>query len=485
MAKRALVIGSGIAGIAAAIRLRVKGYEVTVFEKNSYPGGKLTVVEGNGFRFDAGPSVFTLPELVTELFELAGKNYKEYFDYRRHPISAHYFWNDGTIFRAPGYKDAFVQAAHQAFDVSAEKIDRYLSNSERKYRITRPVFLEKSLHAMRNYFSGLYLRSYPKLLGLDLLKSLHTTNKKAVGNEKLVNVLDKFACYNGSSPYQTSGIMTLMPHLEITLGTYFPVGGMHAITNSLVRLSHDLGIEFRYNEQVERILTTGKRATGIRTNGVDHSGDVVICNSDVYFAHKYLLQTRKAPKAVSHERSSSVVVFYWGIQDQFPQLDLHNLFYPDDYAGEFDALFSSKTVFEEPSIYIHRSCHIEKADAPEGCENWFVMLMVPSEPSLIDSNCIEQLRTFTISKLDRVLKTDLRSRIVFEDVLDPLKIEQRTHSYKGALHGTSSNSIFSTFLRHSNFSKSYKNLFFVGGSSHPGGGIPLCLLSAKIATEHA
>lgn len=481
--KKAIVIGSGIAGIAAAIRLRVKGYDVTVFEKNAYPGGKLTVVERDGFRFDAGPSVFTLPELVTELFALAGKSPDAYFNYLRHPISARYFWNDGTVFEAPGERDSFIRAAHEQFHVPVNQLESYFAASERKYRVTRPVFLEKSLHRMRNYFSLLYLRSYPKLLTLGIFKSLHRANEQAVHHPKLVNIFDKFACYNGSDPYKTSGVMTLMPHLEITIGTYFPVGGMHSITTSLVQLSKDLGVEYHMEAPVDEITKSGKRVTGIRSQGQEHPADLVVCNADVWFAHKHLLKSAKPPKAIHCERSSSVVVFYWGINRRFEQLDLHNLFFPENYRQEFDALFRDKVIPHEPSIYIHRSCEVVPTDAPEGCENWFVMLMVPSEPDQIDQTVVDQLRNFTIDKLNRTLDTDLASHIVMEEVLDPQKIEQRTNSYKGALHGTSSNSIFSAFLRHSNFSDSYKNLLFVGGTSHPGGGIPLCLLSAKIATS--
>lgn len=485
MQMKAIVIGSGIAGIAAAIRLKVKGYEVTIFEKNNYTGGKITVIEKNGFRFDAGPSVFTLPELVLELFQLAGKNPNDYFKYVRHSVSSNYFWNDGTRFSAPGTKSEFVEKSSAFFNEPSSNITKFLAESERKYAITRPVFLEKSLHQLKNYRSKIYLKSYVKLLGLDIFKSLHKTNKRHIKHPKLVQIFDKFACYNGSSPFQTSGVMSLMPHLEITLGTFFPVGGMHSISQSLTQLCLDLGIHIELNAEVTKIVTQHKKVTGIEVKDQFIPADIIICNSDVHFTHTQLLKTPKPPKAIHCERSSSVVVFYWGIDKSFKELDLHNMFFPDDYAAEFTSIFETKELYTDPSIYIHKSCEIVKTDAPDGKENWFVMIMVPSEPEKITEARIEQLKEIVVQKLSGILKENISELIVSEELLTPQLIEQKTYSYKGALHGTSSNSIFSAFLRHSNFSNSFKNLFFVGGSSHPGGGIPLCLLSAKIATDNA
>lgn len=482
--KKAVVIGSGIGGLATAIRLQVKGFDVHVYEKNDYPGGKLTVLEANGFRFDAGPSVFTLPDLVTELFELAGKNPTDYFEYIQHPVSARYFWNDGTVFEAPANKDAFIEAATHQFGEARQHILKYLDDSERKYRISKPVFLEKSVHLKKNYFSRAYLKSYPALVGMDIFKSLHVTNKKFIRHPKLVQVLDKFASYIGSDPYRTPGIMSLMPHLEITEGVFFPKNGMHDITNSIYQLGKDIGVQFHFGAPVEKIVTEGKQATGIVVNGKFIKSDLVFSGADAHFTHRHLLEEKKLPASVLQERSSSVVVFYWGINRKFPELDLHNMFYPDDYAAEFNGIFSTGKVIDDASVYIHRSCEVVPSDAPEGMENWFVMVMTPSDTQQINDQAIAQIRNNTIAKLNKVLTTDLEQHIVFEDHLSPRLIEKKTNSYQGALHGISSNSAFSFFKRHSNFSKSYKNLYFVGGSTHPGGGIPQCLHSAKIATEH-
>jgi len=481
--KKVIVIGSGIGGIAAAIRLKLKGHDVHVYEKNNYPGGKLTVIESGGFRFDAGPSVFTLPHLVTELFELAGKNPSHYFEYIKHPISTKYFWNDGTKFTAPANQNDFIEAASKTFGVEKSLLTKYFKDAQRKFKISSPVFLNRSIHQVKNYWSKEYLTSYPSLVTMDIFKSMNATNKSAFGNPKLIQVMDKFASYIGSNPYKTPGIMTLLPHLEITEGVYFPKDGMHAITQSTFRLAKELGVEFHFNSTVQEIKTEKNKVVGVQVDNHHIPCDFVFCNTDVHFAHKHLLNENKLPFAVTQERSSSVVVFYWGINRTFEELDLHNMFYPDNYEAEFDGIFKTGKISPDASIYIHRSCQVKPSDAPAGMENWFVMIMVPSDTNKITEHTVRDIRKHTIEKLNRILQTNLEQHIVFEDHLSPQLIEQKTNSYHGALHGVSTNSAFSFFYRHSNFSKKYKNLHFVGGSTHPGGGIPQCLQSAKIATH--
>jgi phytoene dehydrogenase-like protein len=206
---------------------------------------------------------------------------------------------------------------------------------------------------------------------------------------------------------------------------------------------------------------------------------------DVYFTYNKLLPNVKYPKkTLSQERSSSAIIFYWGIKKEFPELDLHNIFFSNKYKDEFDAIFKAKTIYNDPTVYINISSKIAKKDAPENAENWFVMVNAPANEAQDWDNLINETRKNVISKINAVLKTNIEKLIETEEILDPRTIESKTLSYKGSLYGTSSNSKFAAFLRHPNFKKNIKGLYFVGGSVHPGGGIPLCLLSAKIATNH-
>ena len=482
--KKAFVIGSGIAGLASAIRLRQKGYNVTVFEANDYVGGKLHVVRRNGYRWDAGPSLFTMPNLVDELFDLCGKSPRDHFNYTQKEVVCNYFWEDGMEFSVSANPDQFIEDASKAFDTPALKIQKYLNRSREKYDLTADLFLEKSLHKRSTYLSKSTVRAIVNAYKLHTTQSLNTVNKRYFSNPKLVQLFDRYATYNGSSPYKTPGIMSMIPHLEMHLGTYLPKGGMHAITQSLFALAKDEGVEFRLKSPVKKILHDGKKATGIKTDMGDLSADVVVCNMDIFSAYERLIEEVKRPeKTLAQERSSSALIFYWGVKKSFPQLDLHNIFFSEDYPGEFKDIFDNKTLGADPTVYVNITSKEETADAPEGCENWFVMINAPGNFGQDWEDLKQKARKNIISKLNRILGDNIEDLIEAEEVLEPILIEEKTSSHRGSLYGASSNSRFAAFLRHPNFSKSLNNLYFCGGSVHPGGGIPLCLLSAKIASE--
>ena len=481
---KALVIGAGIAGIASALRLRKKGYQVTVVEANGYPGGKLHVLEQDGYRFDLGPSLFTMPHLVTELFELFGKNPLDYFQYVKKEIICNYFWEDGHRFSAVGNKEQFIRSASASFNEPQVHISKYIERNKKKYDLTASLFLEKSLHKVGTYVNAQTLKAILQLGVLDINTSLNKTNEQRFENPKLVQLFNRYATYNGSSPYQTPGIMSMIPHLEMHYGTFFPKGGMHQISLSLYQLALDEGIHFIFNENVEQITVEHNRATGLKTDKQHIKADIVVSNMDVYPTYKKLLKDQKAPqKTLAQERSSSALIFYWGIQKQFSELDLHNIFFSASYQKEFNAIFKDKTLFSDPTVYINVTSKENPSDAPDGHENWFVMINAPGNYGQDWDTLKKQARTAIISKLNRVLNIDLNELITTEFVLDPVGIESNTSSYRGALYGAASNNKFAAFLRHPNFSSSIKDLYFCGGSVHPGGGIPLCLLSASIVGD--
>jgi phytoene dehydrogenase-like protein len=279
----------------------------------------------------------------------------------------------------------------------------------------------------------------------------------------------------------------MIPHLEFGIGTFLPEKGMIDITNSLVNLATRQGVNFHFNEKVLKIISDGKEAQGIivkRGNKeVVFSSDIVVSNMDITPTYQKLLPHVKEPvKILTQERSSSALIFYWGIKSKFPELDLHNILFSKDYKEEFDSLFKSKNLSSDPTVYINITSKNIIQDAPENSENWFVMINVPSDCGQ-DWNLIRlRAKNLILDKIKRILGHDISSLIECEEYLDPLKIQSKTSSEKGSLYGSSSNSAFSAFLRHPN-QRALRNLYFCGGSAHPGGGIPLCLLSAKIVSD--
>jgi phytoene desaturase len=483
----AIVVGSGIAGIASAIRLQIKGYNVTVFEKNTYPGGKLSDFKLGDYRFDAGPSLFTMPHFVDELFELAGKNPRDYFNYTRHHKSCNYFWDDGTSLEANSDLVSFSKKVSETFNTPPQIIEKKLKKAAFINDTIGDLFLEQSLHQIKNFLNFKTIKALLKTNRLDVHQSLHKTNVKDLKHPKLVQLFDRYATYNGSSPYKTPGIMGIIPHYEHNVGTFFPTNGMQSITSSLVKLAQEIGVVFTYNTLVDEILLddSRKKTTGVKVNGKKIYAAVVFSNMDVYFTYNKLLPKIKTPKkTLSQERSSAAIIFYWGIKKEFPELDLHNIFFSNDYKEEFSCIFDHKTMFDDPTVYINISSKLAKDDAPAGCENWFVMVNAPSNTGQNWDAIVSATKKNVLSKINKRLNITLEDYIENEEILDPRTIESKTASYQGSLYGTASNSKFAAFLRHPNFKNKIKGLYFVGGSVHPGGGIPLCLLSAKIATNH-
>ena len=485
-AKKVLIIGAGIAGIAAAIRLAVKGYAVDVFEANSYPGGKLSVVEQKGYRFDAGPSLLTMPHYIDELFLLAGKTPSDYFTYQKLETVCKYFYADGTVLNAFADTGKFIAEAAAVTGEPEKAITRHIANSAKIYNITDTVFLQGSLHRLKNYLTYDALNALVSLPQIDMLRTMHHANQGFFKEARMVQFFDRYATYNGSNPYAAPATLNIIPHLEQHYGAFFPRGGMHAITSTLVSLAESLGVTFRYNSRVEKIVVNRNKAEGIKVNDELVPGDIVISNMDVYFTYKQLLNTYTGihpKKILKQERSSSALVFYWGINKQFPQLDLHNIFFSADYGAEFAAIWKDKTICSDPTVYLNITSKYKTDDAPGGCENWFAMINVPANEGQDWDTLIAKARENMIKKVSGILGEDIETLIVSECLLDPRDIENRTSSYQGSIYGTSSNSQFSAFLRHPNRSSKIKNLYFCGGSVHPGGGIPLCLLSAKIVSE--
>jgi phytoene desaturase len=478
------VIGSGIGGLGAAVRLQAKGHDVSVFEANDFPGGKLTDIRSDGFRFDAGPTLFTMPENVTDLFEAAGKKPEDYFEYRRVGESCRYFYPDGTHLTAWEDHNRFAKECRDVFGIEEHVVLDFLKHSKKLYEISGEIFMKKSLHKLSTYLSFDTFKSFLQIHRLELTKTMNKANEQRLGHPKLVQLFNRFATYNGSNPYMAPGILNIIPHLEFNIGTFYPVGGMSAITRSVTRLAGDLGVEFHYNTPVNEIIVKNGTVKGIRTENGELNFDRVVSNMDVVPTYRKLLSKEKAPeRTLNQGRSTSAILFYWGIKGKFDQMGLQNIFFSDDYAREFDYMFNKGAMYDDPTVYVHNSSVLEPDDAPEGCMNWHVLINAPHNSGQNWDEMVARTRKNVLRKLSKDLNKEIEPMIITEKTLDPRSIEARTGSYQGSLYGANSNGLFTSFIRHPNFSQKIKGLYFCGGSVHPGGGVPLCLLSGKIVSD--
>jgi len=482
--REAIVIGSGVAGLAAAIRLSILGFSVSVFEKNDYPGGKLSFFEKDGFRFDAGPSLFTKPHYLEELFRDAGEKLSDFFSYSSVPLSCRYFFENGKIINAWTDKERYEKELTDQLGERKGVLSNYLKRSEKLYNGVGHIFLNHSLHQWDTWIQASVPKALTEVRFGHLFGNLHTYNRSCFSSKEAIQIFDRYATYNGSDPYQTPGMMSMIPHLELNEGTYYPAGGMISITNALYQLAMKKGVQFFFGHPVTRIIKEKNKVAGIESKGAEYKADIVVSNSDVYFTYKHLLEMpEKASRILKQERSCSGVIFYWGMRESFPDLHLHNIFFTESYRDEFAHIFQKRSLYEDPTIYVNITSKLDPSHAPEGKENWFVLINAPSNPEYAWDKEIGLLRKQVINKLSRILSRDVGSLIETEMLLDPLRIETKTGSYMGSLYGTSSNSTFAAFLRHPNFSRTLKNLYFCGGSVHPGGGIPLCFKSAEIVAK--
>lgn len=473
------VIGSGIGGIAVAIRLAAKGYEVHVFEKTGKAGGKIGSFEHNGFRFDTGPSLFTLPYLLTELFELHQKDVNDYIEIVELAVACNYFFPDGSNLKAWSVKRDFLNEV-QSKGLDGKVLEKYLKKQAFLYENTSEFFLFNSIHLLSSFIGDASRKSLKALHQLDAFKTMHQRNKKTFKDDKLTQLFDRYATYNGSDPYRAPATLNMIAHLEHNKGAFFPKNGMVGIIVALQKLATELGVQFHLNEAVKSINSSNGKVSGIVTENREFCSDIIINDTDVTYFYKNILHDKfKLNSLLKRERSSSALIFYWGVNFS-SNLDVHNILFSKNYKEEFKGIFKHKLFANDLTVYIFISKKVVESDAPKNSENWFVMVNAPENVNQDWKYQSSFARKIIVEKINEILKIDIERYIVNEKIITPVDIEKNTSSVNGSLYGHSSNSAMAAFLRHPNFSRKYKNLYFVGGSVHPGGGIPLCLASAKI-----
>jgi len=468
--------------MAAACRLQSRGFEVHVFEQAEQVGGKLNEIVLGNYRFDRGPSLFTMPHWMDQLFLDCNEEPKDYFQSKPLDIVCKYFWEDGTQMAVPQGSENIVNTLHQSLGEPKKNIRKYLKKSSFIFHHTSHIFLEKSLHKLSTYLNYKALKSILVLPFLGIFKSMNLSHTIFFEKRKAVQYFNRYATYNGSNPYQAPSTLGVIPHIENFFGAHAPKGGMYSIAQSIQNLGQKLGVSFHLGKKITHVEIVNKKAQKIFFEDAHFDLDYLVCNGDINSIYP-LFSDWNGKKKKLEEPSSSALIFYWGINKEFKNLDVHNIFFSNDYKKEFDSIFNKKIIGEDPTIYINISSKYATKDAPEGKENWFVMVNAPYDDEQNWETIKMETKKSVLKKLQRVLGENISDLIEQEVVWTPKEIEKHTSSYKGALYGSSSNQRTAAFFRHRNKSKTYQNIYFCGGSVHPGGGIPLCLQSAKITAE--
>ncbi|MBK7129106.1 MAG: phytoene desaturase [Crocinitomicaceae bacterium] len=476
------VIGAGLAGLAVAIRLRHQGFHVIVFEKQATHGGKLAEFTQHGYRFDKGPSLFTEPWELEELFSAVKEESSKFFSFKKIETACHYFFPDRTILRFSGnQKELKDEIETKISSEAALNVLSYLADSKKTYERIGTFFISQKAFTLRDIFKKELLVRYPWFLSSRMTKSLHAFNHGRLKNDKLVKIFDRFGTYNGSNPFQMSGIYSTIPHLEHNTGTWFPDRGMRDIVDSVYKLAVKNGVEFRFNQKIQDINFKDNSYTIVSDQSEKYNA--VVCAIDHLAFYRDLLKDKALfKKYEEQERSSSGLVFYWGIKKQFKQLHLHNIMFSEDYKKEFEQIFCDKKIPDDPTVYVHISSVVNESDAPRGCQNWFVMINTPAGIFPNESEILA-IKNRIFHKLTIHLGEDIAPYVETESYWTAKNLEIETGAFQGALYGASSNHKLAAIKRHKNTIKKYPRLYFCGGTVHPGGGIPLVLRSARIVSE--
>jgi phytoene desaturase len=484
--KRIAVIGAGLGGLSAAIRLANAGFDVDVFEQNDDAGGKAGSLVFNGFRFDTGPSLLTMPNVLKELFSECGENILEHIHLKKLDVICKYFYPDGTIINAFSDVNLFGKEIERSTHDKHISFKNYFSYCKTIYDLTAELFLYKSPQQASTYLSMKAVSTLFQIKSIDPFRTVHQANSLFFRDKKIIQLFDRYATYNGSNPYLAPATLNIIPHVEYTMGSYIPQEGIFSISKALRQLAENKGVNFYFNSKVEKIGLKNNSVNGVVLEGKSYSYDIVLSNTDVLTAYNNLIDVNSKKvidKLSKHDLSTSAIVFYWGVKGKHEQLEIHNILFSEDYKKEFDDLFTNKVIHSDPTIYIYISSKYKKSDAQKDCENWFVMINTPPNSNQNWDEEVKRFRKIILEKIKKVLSIDIEDKIIAEKFLTPVDLEEQTGSYHGSIYGISSNDRFAAFLRHPNFSKDISGLYFCGGSVHPGGGIPLVILSGKIASD--
>ena len=493
-----VVIGAGMGGMSSAARLAALGHSVTIFEQSDTWGGKLGEETWDGHRFDTGPSLLTLPAVYRDLFLKTGRPLEESIDLVELDTAFRYQFADGTVLKMPG---AGVGTCATAIgDVlggaSGDQWRAFLKRAASMWAVTRQPFLERPLDGMRSLLAMSWRLGDVKTIAPQ--RTLRSLAQHYFTDPRLVTLVDRYATYSGSDPRQAPAALATIPYVEETFGAHHVRGGLRELGRALYDRCVALGVTFQFGSAVEHIVVDTAVKSITTTDGQSVTCDIVIANVDAHVVYHQLLEdTLPAVRKAQHKLtkvtpSLSGFVINIALDEVTPGLEHHNVFFPENYDDEFDCIFGvgkSARPIPDPAIYICNP-HDDRM-APAGKESWFVLVNAPrhvedkSQGAGVNWNDSELVESYTNNIGNRLSDRglDISSRILWSKTISPAELARRTGAPGGSIYGTSSNGMRAAFLRPANITD-IPGLYLVGGSSHPGGGLPLVAMSAEIVSGH-
>ncbi|WP_078393203.1 phytoene desaturase family protein [Shouchella patagoniensis] len=485
--KHVVVIGGGLGGLSASISLAAAGHQVTILEKNERIGGKCNIRSGEGYHFDTGPSILTMPWVLEELFKRAGRDVHEYMTIERVEPQWRTFFEDGVTIDLKGDLPDMLNEIKRVSPQDAAPFLTYLSYSSQMYELCRKSFYNKSISGLNELRK---LHTLRELMALDPMKSVNVGTEKFISDPHLRQILNFLVMYVGSSPYQAPAVLSQLGFVQFGLGNYYVKGGMYNIVLAMEKLLAELNVVIRTETEVTSIIQVDSVAKGVRlATGEEFHADLVVSNLEAIPTYQSLLKEHthhktQAKKLEKFEPSVSGLVLMLGIKRQYPQLTHHNFFFSNDPEVEFKQIFEEKRPADDPTIYIGISSKSDPEQAPEGKENHFILTHVPPlQEGENWSKYEKSYRETVLGKLERNGLENIRNEIEFEYTFTPDDIRSLYGSNGGSIYGVVADKKKNGGFKIPSRSNLIANLYFVGGSTHPGGGVPMVTLSGQLTAD--
>ncbi|MGI2329098.1 phytoene desaturase family protein [Planococcus sp. YIM B11945] len=485
--KSVLVIGGGLGGLSAAISLAQNGYAVSLYEKNDHIGGKLNRLEQDGFGFDLGPSILTMPHIFDKLFLGSGKRMSDYVPMKRLKREWRSFFPDGTVLDLYGDLRLMEWGNPTLTREDIKEYHAFLKYAKRLYEATEVGYFEKGLDSTKEVIAAQGVIA--SLKGFDLTSTVHGALSKRISNPHLRDMLSYFVKYVGSSPYEAPAVLNMMIYMQHVQGCWYVPGGMHKLAEGLTKLAVEAGVDIHTGLGIMHVHTDKNR--GIEAveleDGTLKKADYYVSNMEVIpFYKKMVAADKKFVKKLEKkfEPSSSGLVLHLGVKKEYPFLNHHNFFFSDNLEKTMDQVFKKHELPDDPTIYVVNANKTDPSQAPPGHEN---LKILPHIPYIQDKPFTEEeylkFEERVLEKLERMGLVGLRDHVVTRDVWTPHDIERTYGSDRGAIYGTVSDKKKNKGFKHQKESELYDNLYFVGGTVNPGGGMPMVTLSGQQVSD--
>ncbi len=484
--KSAAIIGAGIGGLTTAVFLARAGYKVTVYEKNGFAGGRCSRYVKDGHRFDLGATIFLMPETYRQVFRSLGFDLDELFEFRKPDTLYSIYFDDGTVLDFSADREKMRLQLEALEPGSYDRMKDYVSQGYHFLELGMNRLLNRNFY---HWYDFINLKNIGLLARLKVHLRHYAFARRFFRNEHLRMAFTFQNIYVGQSPFTAPALFAMLPAAELVQGSLSPRGGMAAVPEKMMALARDLGVSIEFDRTVEKILTGKRKATGLRlADGAVIPADIVVAGADLPYVYNRLLPaSRKARRLKRMRYSCSALTFHWALDLTYPGFSQHNVFLCDEYRECLEAIFSKDVISGKPCFYVNLPARSDPAAAPEGADTLSVLVPVGHvDPTRVTDweQVKSKVRQAVISRLEKAGFTDIGQHIKFELCHTPESWQETFNVSKGATFGSLSHSIFQMgWFRPHNRHARYKNLYFTGGSTHPGNGVPLVLLSAQLTSE--